>query len=130
MSNAQAFTTSAMPLDQQVVLVTGAGRGVGSSIAKAFAHEESALVINYRYSAEAAEELAEAVRARGGRAVAIEADVTDSRAVDAMFAAAHTEFGAPVSTVVNNALVDFSFNGEERQPADEIDFSDFADQFR
>ena len=130
MSNAEAFTTAAMPLDQQIVLVTGAGRGVGSSIAKAFAHEESALVINYRYSAEAAEELAEAVRARGGRAVAIEADVTDSRAVDAMFAAAHAEFGAPVSTVVNSALVDFSFNGEERQPADEIDFSDFADQFR
>lgn len=130
MSNAHAFTTAAMPLDQQVVLVTGAGRGVGSSIAKAFAHEGSALVINYRYSSETAEELAEAIRARGGRAVAIEADVTDSRAVDAMFTAAHAEFGAPVSTVVNSALVDFSFNGDDRQPADEIDFSDFVVQFR
>src|SRR5699024_4071796 len=82
------------------------------------------------YSAETAEELAEAIRARGGRAMAVEADVTDSRAVDAMFEAAVAEFGAPVSTVVNNALVDFSFNGDERQPADEIDYSDFADQFR
>ncbi|WP_413333100.1 3-oxoacyl-ACP reductase [Brevibacterium sp. GP-SGM9] len=130
MSNAQAFTTAAMPLDQQIVLVTGAGRGLGSSIAKAFAHEGSALVINYRYSADSAEELAEAVRARGGRALAVEADVTDSRSVDTMFETAAAEFGAPVSTVVNNALIDFSFNGGDRQPADEIDYSDFADQFQ
>lgn len=85
MSNPQAFTSEALPLDEQVVLVTGSGRGLGAAIAKAFAPEGAALVINYRCSAEAAEELAEAVRARGGRAVAIEADVTDSRAVDAMF---------------------------------------------
>ncbi|SDS00451.1 3-oxoacyl-[acyl-carrier protein] reductase [Brevibacterium siliguriense] len=130
MSNPQAFTSEALPLDEQVVLVTGSGRGLGAAIAKAFAPEGAALVINYRYSAEAAEELAEAVRARGGRAVAIEADVTDSRAVDAMFETAAAEFGAHVSTVVNNALADFSFNGDERQPADEIDYSDFADQFR
>jgi len=117
MSNAQAFTSEALPLSEQVVLVTGSGRGLGAAIAKAFAPEESALVINYRYSAETAEELAEAIRARGGRAMAVEADVTDSRAVDAMFEAAVAEFGAPVSTVVNNALVDFSFNGDERQPA-------------
>src|SRR5699024_10953387 len=110
MSNAQAFTSEALPLSEQVVLVTGSGRGLGAAIAKAFAPEESALVINYRYSAETAEELAEAIRARGGRAMAVEADVTDSRAVDAMFEAAVAEFGAPVSTVVNNALVDFSFN--------------------
>ena len=116
MSNPQAFTSEALPLDEQVVLVTGSGRGLGAAIAKAFAPEGAALVINYRYSAEAAEELAEAVRARGGRAVAIEADVTDSRAVDAMFETAAAEFGAPVSTVVNNALADFSFNGDERQP--------------
>ncbi|NNV09488.1 short chain dehydrogenase, partial [Geobacillus sp. MMMUD3] len=54
MSNAQAFTTAAMPLDQQLVLVTGAGRGLGAAIAKAFAHAGSGLVINYRYSADAA----------------------------------------------------------------------------
>ena len=65
MSNPQAFTSEALPLDEQVVLVTGSGRGLGAAIAKAFAPEGSALVINYRYSAEAAEELAEAVRARG-----------------------------------------------------------------
>lgn len=130
MSNAQAFTTAAMPLDQQLVLVTGAGRGLGAAIAKAFAHAGSGLVINYRYSADAAEELAEAIRARGGRAAAVEADVTDDRAVDAMFETAQEEFGMPVSTVVNSALLDYSFNGEERQPADEIDYDDLSEQFR
>lgn len=130
MINAAAFTTSALPLENQIVLVTGSGRGLGASIAKAFAHESATVVINYRYSSDAAEELAEAIRARGGRAVAIEADVTDSRAVDALFQAARAEFEAPITTVVNSALLDFSFNGDERQAADEIDYSDFADQFR
>ncbi|MCM1011102.1 3-oxoacyl-ACP reductase [Brevibacterium sp. XM4083] len=130
MSNAQAFSTAAMPLDEQLVLVTGAGRGLGAAIAKAFAHVGSAVVVNYRYSADAAEELAEAIRARGGRAAALEADVTDDRAVDAMFDGAHTEFGMPVSTVVNSALMDYTFDVEGRQPADEIDFADLSAQFR
>lgn len=130
MSNAQAFSTAAMPLDQQLVLVTGAGRGLGAAIAKAFAHVGSALVVNYRHSADAAEELAEGIRARGGRALAIEADVTDDRAVDALFERARAEFGMPVSTVVNNALMDYVFDAEERQPADEIDFADFSEQYR
>jgi 3-oxoacyl-[acyl-carrier protein] reductase len=129
-AHAHAHATNALPIDEQLVLVTGGGRGLGAAIVKAFFHEGADLVVNYRYSADAAEELAEAVRARGGNALAVEADVTDFRSVVAMFEAARAEFGRPVSTVVNNALVDFSFNGDERERADEIAFESLAQQFR
>ena len=46
------------------------------------------------------------------------------------FETAREEFGQPVSTVINNALVDFSFNGDERPDADEIAFAAFEQQFR
>ncbi|MBD8019777.1 3-oxoacyl-ACP reductase [Brevibacterium gallinarum] len=130
MSNAQAHTTAALPLNEQLVLVTGGGRGLGAALVKAFYCEGAALVINYRYSADQAQELAEQIRARGGRALAVEADVTDFRQVVAMFETAREEFGQPVSTVINNALVDFSFNGDERPDADEIAFAAFEQQFR
>lgn len=130
MSNAQAHTTAALPLNEQLVLVTGGGRGLGAALVKAFYREGAALVINYRYSADQAQELAEQIRARGGRALAVEADVTDFRQVVAMFETAREEFGQPVSTVINNALVDFSFNGDERPDADEIAFAAFEQQFR
>ncbi|WP_420734446.1 3-oxoacyl-ACP reductase [Brevibacterium luteolum] len=130
MSNAQAHTTAALPLNEQLVLVTGGGRGLGAALVKAFYREGAALVINYRYSADQAQELAEQIRARGGRALAVEADVTDFRQVVAMFETAREEFGQPVSTVINNALVDFSFNSDERPDADEIAFAAFEQQFR
>lgn len=130
MTNAHAHTTSALPTDQQLVLVTGGARGLGAAIVKAFFHEGADLVINYRHSADAAHELADAVCARGGNALAVEADVTDFRAVVAMFDRAREEFGRAISTVVNNALVDYSFNGEERDHADEISYEAMEAQFR
>ncbi|GAA4383494.1 MULTISPECIES: 3-oxoacyl-ACP reductase [Brevibacterium] len=130
MTNAHAHTTSALPIAEQVVLVTGGARGLGAAVVKAFFQEGAALVINYRHSADAAHELAEAIRARGGQALAVEADVTDFRAVVAMFDAARAEFDRPVSTVINNALVDFSFNGDERDGADEISYAALEAQYR
>jgi 3-oxoacyl-[acyl-carrier protein] reductase len=111
---------------EQVVLVTGGGRGLGRSIAEAFLREGARVVVNYHQSREAAEHLA---AAHAGRAIAVKADVRDRAQVDSLIAHAHRAFDAPVSSVVNNALVGFSFNGDARPKADEIGYGTFAEQF-
>ena len=67
-----------MRLDEQTVLVTGGGRGLGAAIAAAFAGEGARVVIDYRTSKEAAEALADRL---GDRAFAVQGDVTDESAV-------------------------------------------------
>lgn len=115
-----------MKLSEQVVLVSGAGRGLGGEIARAFSREGARVVVNYRRSREGAEALVGELGAK--KAVALQADVTDRAQVDAMIEAARTHFDAPVTTVVNNALADFSFNGDARAKADAISWGDFASQ--
>ncbi|MGY0556663.1 MULTISPECIES: 3-oxoacyl-ACP reductase [unclassified Lysobacter] len=116
-----------LKLSEQIVLVTGAGRGLGSAIACAFAAEGAKVVVNYRASREAAETLCRQIGT--GRALALQADVTDAAQVAAMVAAARGHFGGPVTTVVNNALADFSFNGDARANAEQIDWQQFSAQF-
>ncbi len=113
-------------LDEQIVLVSGAGRGLGSAIARAFVQVGARVVVNYRRSRAAAEALADELG--HDRALAAQADVTDARQVGAMLDAARGHFGEPVTTVVNNALADFSFNGDARAKGGEIPWSDFAAQ--
>jgi 3-oxoacyl-[acyl-carrier protein] reductase len=113
-------------LAEQVVVVTGGGRGLGRSITEAFLREGARVVINYHHSRVAAEGLA---AEHPGRAVAVQADVRDRRQVDALVAEAHRSFGAPVSCVVNNALIEFSFNGDGRPKAAEIGYDSFVEQF-
>ena len=114
-----------MKLSEQTVLVTGAGRGLGSAIARAFAAQGADVVVNYRRSVQSAERLAAEI---GGLAVA--ADVTQADQVETMFTAAQQHFGKPVTTVVNNALADFSFNGDARSTADTIPWEEFDAQFQ
>ena len=64
-----------------------------------------------------------------GRAIAVQADVRDRSAGRGAVGDGPEAFGAPVSTVVNNALTDFSFNGDARAKADEIEYDAFAAQF-
>lgn len=116
----------AIPLDRQVVLVTGGARGLGSHLARAFLREGARVVINHRSSAEAARELAET---HPDTALAVRADVRDRDQVTSMVEEAESRFGAPVTTVVNNALVDFSFNGDARPHADTLTWQDLDRQF-
>lgn len=115
-----------MQLAEQVVLVTGAGRGLGNAIARAFAGAGARVVVNYRRSREAAEALVDELG--GERTLAVQADVTDPAQVVAMFAQVRAHFRAAVTTVVNNALADFSFNGEARAKALDIGWEAFAAQ--
>lgn len=114
-----------MRLSDQIVLITGGGRGVGAAAARAFAREGARVVVNWRASGDRAEALAAEI---GERAVAVQADVADRPAVEAMIATAERRFGAPVTTVVNNAL-DYSFNGDARSVLTDIAWADLEGQF-
>jgi 3-oxoacyl-[acyl-carrier protein] reductase len=116
-----------MQLSEQIVLVTGGGRGLGHVIVRAFAREGARILINYRRSRDAAEALAAKIGHE--RAIAVQADVTDATQVATLFNAARVHFGANITTVINNALADFSFNGDARAKAENINWADFSAQF-
>ena len=117
-----------MRIDQQVVLVTGGARGLGKEIVRAFGREGAVVVVNYRRSADAAADL---VRELGAdRAVAIQADVTDDDEVRSLVDQARTHFGRPITTVINNALADFEFNGDARPRPETLTWADFDAQLR
>ncbi|CCQ13947.1 putative oxidoreductase [Rhodococcus sp. AW25M09] len=116
-----------MNFDEQTVLITGGGRGLGAAIAAAFAGEGARVVIDYRNSKDAAEALADRL---GKSAFAVQGDVTDESAVATVFDSAREHFGTPITTVVNNALADFSFDGDARPKADTITWDRFDAQLR
>ena len=115
-----------MKLSDQVVLVTGAGRGFGAAIAAAFAREGARVIVNYRRSADAANSL---VGRLGARALAQQGDVTERGAVDRIAAEARRKFGHRITTVVNNALGDYRFMGDARPRGEVISWNDFDGQF-
>ena len=86
----------------KVALVTGAGRDIGREIALALGREGAAVAVNYSKSRDAAEATAEEIREAGGRALAVEADVTDEGAVRRMVERVGADLG-PVDVLVNNA---------------------------
>lgn len=110
--------------DNQTVLVTGAARGLGAAIARAFVREGARVAINYRRSAEQAEALA---RALGPKAAAFAADVTDAEAVAAMVGDVADRLGPP-TVLVHNALADFSFDGDGRTKLDALKWAEVAGQ--
>lgn len=116
-----------MNIKDQVVLVTGASRGLGEAIVKAFAKEGAKVVINYYQSKEKAEKIAKEIGEK--QAVAIQADVRDQEAVDQMFQKAKEYFEKPITTIVNNALIGFKFDGDDRKKLDTIGWEDFKTQF-
>lgn len=103
-------------LADQIVLVSGAGRGLGAAIAAAFAREGARVAINYRHSKDQAEALAARL---GERTLAVAGDVRDASAVRAMVARISAVWGAP-TTLVHNALADYRFNGEARDTLDTL----------
>ena len=86
----------------KVVLVTGAGRGLGAATAERLAQDGWDVVVNYRATAEGAESVRTTVEAMGQRALVVKADVTRWDEVQAMVAQTLEELGS-LDAVVNNA---------------------------
>jgi 2-hydroxycyclohexanecarboxyl-CoA dehydrogenase len=86
----------------KVVLVTGAGRGVGRAIGRAFVAEGAKVAFHYRTSQGGAADEVEEARRRGGEAVAVSADLTDPEAVDRLVLEVEGRLG-PVDVLVHNA---------------------------
>jgi NAD(P)-dependent dehydrogenase (short-subunit alcohol dehydrogenase family) len=90
----------------RVALITGASRGIGAATAELLASRGFRVVVNYRSSAEQADEVVQAVAATGGEAFAIRADVTDADDVSAMVAETERRWGG-IDVLVHNALIPF-----------------------
>ena len=86
---------------RSAALVTGASRGIGRAVALALAARHP-VAVNYRTRADEAKETLRLLEAGGGEGIAVQADVRDVSAVDAMFAEVEEALG-PVGVLVNNA---------------------------
>ena len=88
--------------EQKVALVTGASRGIGRAIALQLAADGFAVVVNYAGNTALAEEVVADIEAKGGRALAVQADIADADAVARLFEQTLATFGR-LDVVVNNA---------------------------
>jgi len=91
-------------LNGKVAVVTGASKGIGAGIAKEFAAEGAAVVVNYASSKTDADKVIDEITKRGGKAVALQGSVAKKAEVERLFAAAEKAFGK-IDIVVNNAGV-------------------------
>ena len=91
-------------LADKVAVVTGASKGIGAAIAKHLAAEGAAVVVNYASSKEGADRVVDAITSSGGKATAVQGDVSKSADVERLFEAAHERFGE-IDVLVNNAGV-------------------------
>ena len=96
-------------LEGRRALVTGSATGIGRSTVLRLTSEGAAAVVNYVGPSDGADEVVETVSSAGGRAVAVQADVSNEEQVQAMFARAASELGGPVDLLVNNAGVEKPF---------------------
>ena len=91
-------------LDGKVAVVTGASKGIGAGIAKQFAAEGAAVVVNYASSKSDADKVVDEITKAGGKAVAVQGNVAKKAEVERLFTAAEKAFGK-IDILVNNAGV-------------------------
>ena len=91
-----------MSLQNKVAIVTGASKGIGTHIAKTLARAGAKVVVNYASSQASADQVVAEIRASGGEAIAVRADVSKTSEVKALFDATIAKFGK-VDLLINNA---------------------------
>ena len=116
-----------MSLSGKIALVTGASRGLGRAIALRLAQDGASVAVNYRERAAEAESVAQEIRSKGGKAIALQAHVADAAQVRSMMDRASGDLG-PVDILINNAgvmrrgdLGDFQWSEMEGMRATNVD---------
>jgi NAD(P)-dependent dehydrogenase (short-subunit alcohol dehydrogenase family) len=104
---------------QGAVIVTGASRGIGAAIAQKLADDGYGVIVDYAADADGAESVVSAIRARGGRAMAVRADMAAPGDIADLFERAQHEMG-PLAGLVNNAGIGGDKARVEEQDADEL----------
>lgn len=89
-------------LNNKVILVTGASRGIGAAVAKNLAERGAKIIVNYAGGVQSAQETVDIIKRAGGDAIAVQADVSKSEEVKAMFDQAIAHYGK-IDVLVNNA---------------------------
>lgn len=109
-------------LTSKVAVVTGASKGIGAAIAKALGQAGAAVTVNYASDRAGAERVVDAIRRDGGRAIAVQGDVSKAADVQRLFAETQKAF-ARLDVLVNNAGI-FAF-----EPLGEVTEREFHRQF-
>jgi 3-oxoacyl-[acyl-carrier protein] reductase len=91
-------------LEGKVAVVTGASKGIGASIARALADEGASVVVNYSSSKQGADRVVAEISGRGGKAIAVQGDVSKQADIERLFSEAKKTFGR-LDILVNNAGV-------------------------
>src|SRR6266850_1607014 len=94
--------TNSQKLAGKVAVVTGASKGIGASIAQHLAAEGAAVVVNYATSKEGAERVVGEIVRKGGKAVAVQANVAKQADIERLFAETKKAFGK-LDILINNA---------------------------
>lgn len=98
------MSTNTKNLNGKVAVVTGASKGIGAAIAKNLAAEGAAVVVNYASSKTGADKVVSEIKAQGGKAIAVQGDVSKKADIDRLFAETRKSFGQ-LDILVNNAGV-------------------------
>src|SRR5256884_7334987 len=106
----------------KVAVVTGASKGIGADIAKHLAAEGAAVVVNYASSKEGADQVVDEITKRGGKAIAVQADVAKKKDIERLFTETKKAFGQ-LDILVNNAGV-YKF-----EPLEAVTENEFHRQF-
>jgi len=116
------MSASSKKLLSKVAVITGASKGIGAAIAKALATEGAAVVVNYSSSKAEAEKVAKEITALGGKAIAVQADMSKQTEIDRLFAETKKAFGR-LDILVNNAGI------YEFTPLENVTEENFHKQF-